>query len=173
MIKLACINSKSKFLSFVICFYRLIGISFGGIALDRNGDIIKSQFWYYFGWFGCCMYTVLLLFFIISSFTYNDYIINKINLYKILTILWLYMFTSMIGSITIINQKYGLKIMKIVLKLSLTKFHKFKSIIIIWIIHLLICGLITVCLVTFYPKPYHLFFAVLNNLFLDPLFCSI
>lgn len=171
MIKLAGINSRSKFLSFVICFYRFIGISFGGIALDQNGDIIKSQFWYYFGWFGCCMYTVLLLFFIISSFTQYDYIINKVNLYKILTILWLYTFTSMIGSIIIINQKYGLKIIKIVLKYSLTKFHKLKSITIIWIIHLLICSLITICLLFFYSKPSHILFAVLNNLFLYPLFC--
>lgn len=173
MIKLAKINSKSKFLSFVICFYRFIGISFGGIALDQNGDIVKSQFWYYFGWFGCCMYIVLLFFFIISSFTHYDYIIDKVNFYKILTILWLYTFVSMIGSIIIINQKYGLKIIKIVMKYSLTKFSKLKSIIIIWIIHLLICGLITVCLLVFYPKPSYILFAVLNNLFLYPLFCSI
>lgn len=54
-------NKTQKFLYFVICFYRIIGVSFGGISLNQKGLLIKSKFWYYFGWFGCVFHIILTI----------------------------------------------------------------------------------------------------------------
>ena len=54
-------NFDSKFLNFVLWFYRFIGVSFGGISLDKRGTMIKSRFWYYYGWFGCCFQIIISL----------------------------------------------------------------------------------------------------------------
>ena len=71
-------NSQLKFLSFVINFYRFLGITFGGVTLDKNGNIIKLKFWYHFGWLGFVIYTISLLYFAISSFDHD--VISKIGL---------------------------------------------------------------------------------------------
>ena len=33
-------NQRSKFLMFIIFFYRFFGITFGGVSMDKNGKII-------------------------------------------------------------------------------------------------------------------------------------
>lgn len=62
--KIKNLNFSKFLLTFIIWFYRIIGISFGGINFDKNGIIIKSKFWNYFGYFGCifhCLVAAILL----------------------------------------------------------------------------------------------------------------
>ena len=71
-------NNSPKFRLFIINFYRILGITFGGLSFDKNGNIIKSKFWYRFSWFGFVIYTIVILFFMISSFSYK--LISKMGL---------------------------------------------------------------------------------------------
>ena len=132
-------NSKSKLITFVIYYYRIIGTTFGGVSLDKNGDIIKSKFWYYFGWFGCGFYIILSSILLIMVFSFIDQLLKVSKLYMILGVFGNILLSIAIIAISIINQKYGFKIIKIVDEYSLTKFKKLKQVIIIWIIHLTIC----------------------------------
>ena len=113
------IISRQKFLTFVIYYYRILGITFGGVSLDKNGNIIKSEFWYYFGWFGCGIH---IIFSIITSIITSLVVIQSMNQLKdIKMFLILGIFGNIVGSvvitaISIINQKYGFKIIKIAIE---------------------------------------------------------
>ena len=82
------VYSRPKFLWFVINFYRILGITFGGISLDKNGNLIKSTFWYHFGWLSFIFYASTIIFFITELFF--DYALdsNKPIMYWISSILW-------------------------------------------------------------------------------------
>ena len=73
------IISRQKFLTFVIYYFRILGITFGGVSLDKNGNIIKSEFWYYFGWFG---FGINIIFSIITSITSSLVVIQSMNQLK-------------------------------------------------------------------------------------------
>ena len=66
-------------------------------------------------------------------------LLEGFKLYEPLGILAYILLLIAIIAISIINQKYGFKIIKIVDEYSLTKFNKLKQVIIIWIIHLTVC----------------------------------
>ena len=133
---------KSKSFKLIIWFYRLTGITFGGISFGKNGTLIKSKFWYHFGTFGCCVHITTLL--IITGIVFmNEFIQMSINsqftIVKLVLLTWHIIRFVTITTITITNQKYGFKIIKILLKYSMTRLSKLKIIKIIWIIHVLIC----------------------------------
>ena len=60
------IKQQSQFLSLVINFYRILGITFSGISLDKNGNIFKSKFWHHFGWLSFVIYLIPLMLLIIA-----------------------------------------------------------------------------------------------------------
>ena len=127
---------ESNFLNFVIWFYRMNGITFGGICLDDQ-RIIKSKFWYYFGYFGCCLHITLSL--IITALIFYMSSLTSKNSTAIVKIMWLFrqlIKPVMTIFISIAIQKHGFQIINILMKYSLTKFNKLKTIAIIWCIHL-------------------------------------
>ena len=129
---------KSNFLNFVIWFYRINGITFGGICLDDQ-RIIKSKFWYYFGYFGFCFHIILSLIITALTFYVNSSIYKKSTaIMKIMLLFRLLTKPVMAIFISIAIQKHGFQIINILLKYSLTKFNKLKIIAIIWCIHLVI-----------------------------------
>ena len=127
---------KSNFLNFVIWFYRINGITFGGICLNDQG-IIKSKFWYFFGYFGCCFHITISL--IIAFITFHMILFEKsfatinitLSFYQLIKFV-------MVIFISIANQKHGFEIFNILINYSLTKFNKLKTIAIIWCIHLVL-----------------------------------
>ena len=123
-------NCRLTFLRVLIYFCRISGITFGGISLDDKGNLIKSPFWLYYGWFGCIIYFSLTAFIVASM---HDQILEQMNkdqngmfLYYIIVVIWPIMVSTMIISIVYINQKFGFKIFDIFIKYSLTKFKKLK-----------------------------------------------
>ena len=165
---------RSKFLVFVIFFYRFLGITFGGVSIDKNGKIIKSKFWYYFGWFGFVLFSIPIIFFIIASVSIDHVFRSKnLTMYWIITIIWHITCISMIYSIVIINQKYGFKILKMLIKHSLTEYTKLGFIKIIWIVHLLIIFIIFMIQSCLFPFYSYVTYAFINSLMLLPLYYSI
>ena len=137
-LKMKVENFDSKFLYFVIWFYRIIGVSFGGISLDERGTMIKSKFWYYYGWFGCCFHIIISLSItVIKNIpgAFENLWNTKFIIIKLLMFVSRILLHIMFISISLIIQKYGFKI-DILIKYSLTKFKKLKIIAIIWITHL-------------------------------------
>lgn len=132
-------NFDSKFLNFVLWFYRIIGVSFGGISLDERGTMIKSKFWCYYGWFGCCFHIIISLSITVitnTSGAFEDLWNSKFIIIKLLMFVTRILLGIMFISISLIIQKYGFKIMNILIKYSLKKFKRLKTIAIIWSIHL-------------------------------------
>ena len=166
-------NQRSKFLTFIIFFYRFLGITFGGVSIDENGKIIKSKFWYHFGWFGFVLFSIPIMFFIISSVS-MDHPSKSIDLtiYLTITIIWYMIYISMICSIIIINQKYGFKILKMLMKHSLIELTKLRLVKIIWIVHLLIFIIIFIIQSCLSPYNY-VIYAFVNNFMLLPLYYSV
>ena len=113
------IHSQSRFLIYAIYFYRFLGISFGGISIDKNGNIIKSSFWYHFGWLGFVIYSILITFFIIYAINDSSYQSIGLTIYLITNIMWYTTDVTMICTFLFINHKYGFKIIKMLLKLGL------------------------------------------------------
>ena len=131
---------KLNFLKFVIWFYRINGITFGGICLDDQ-KIIKSKFWYFFGYFGCCFHISISL--IIAFFTFHMILFEKsFATINITLSFWQLIKFVMVIFISIANQKHGFEIINILIKYSLTKFNKLKTIAIIWCIHLVLAIII-------------------------------
>ena len=127
---------KSNFLNFIIWLYRINGITFGGICLDDQ-KIIKSKFWYYFGYFGCCFHITLSLIMAALTFYVGSSISKKsIAIMNIMLLFRLSIKPVMTIFILITIQKHGFEIINILMKYSLTKFNKLKTIAIIWCIHL-------------------------------------
>ena len=139
--KILRMNSQSKFLVYPIYFYRFLGISFGGISIDKNGNIIKSRLWYHFGWLGFTIYSVIILYFLIQAIFDTIYKSVGLTIYWLTTIMWNITSASIISSNLIISHKYEFKIIKIFLNDSSTKYSKLKVIKIIWIVHLVILTL--------------------------------
>ena len=166
-------NSQLKFLRFAVNFYRFFGITFGEIALDKNGNIIKSKFWYHFGWLGFVIYTSPLLFFAISSFGYK--VISKMGLKMYLLVNGMWYFTSItrVFSILVIIHKYGFEIVKLFMKHSLTEYTKLKSIKIIWISHIVAFVLVFFIQSSFFPDAKHIIIALIINLMIMPLYYSL
>ena len=135
-------NSQLKFVRFVINFYRIFGITFGGIALDKNGNVIKSKFWFDFSWFGFGIALISMIIITIISLSFD--LIKRVNL-TLFTMINMMLFInnfSMTCSTLIIHHKCGFKILKIFIEHSLTKFSKLKLVKFIWIIHLVVAVLI-------------------------------
>lgn len=127
-------NSNRRLESFVIWFYRILGITFGVVSFDQNDDIIKSKFWYCYGCFGYFFYVVFVILFMIKMFDYEaikQYIHMRIYLVLILT--WYLVCSLMIIAIPMTHQIYGFKVVEIVKKYFLPNFSKFKQIVMIWI----------------------------------------
>lgn len=169
------VKSKSKFLNFVICFYRVSGITFGGISLDKNGNIIKSKFLNYFGWIGFCFYVIMIFSHLIHLIDHISvrYSFENTKLFIILTLIYHFISSVIITSIPLTNQIYGFKMIKTIIKYSLTKFSKLKPIIIIWIIYFTVCMSLILIQTILYPDAIHILFSLIYNLFLIPLFYSI
>ena len=124
-------NRKLTFLRVLIYFYRILGITFGGISLDEKGNLIKSQFWLYYGWFGCIIYFSFMAFMVVASM--QQQIAEELNkdhkgtfLYYMIVVILPITGATMIISIVYINQKFGFKIFDIFIKHSLTKCKKLK-----------------------------------------------
>ena len=167
-------NQRSKFLVFIIFFYRFLGITFGGVSIDKNGKIIKSNFWYHFGWFGFVLFSILtMLFIIVSVTTDNAFKPNNLTMYWITIIIWFIILISMICSIIIINQKYGFKILKMLMKHSLIEYTKLRLVKIIWIVHLLTFFIIFIIQSCLFPLLGYVIYAVFNNFMFLPLCYSI
>ena len=166
-------NSQHKFMRFVINYYRFSEITFGGVTLDKNGNIIKSKFWYHFGWFGFCFYSFPIAFFITASLSFEQF--KRINspLFLIFNITWYITSLSLIISILIIHHKYGFKISKIFIEHSLTKFTKLKLVRFIWILHHLITALIFILQSIFFPIASHIVMSFTNNIMLMTLYYSL
>ena len=166
-------NSQLKFVRFVINFYRILGITFGGIALDKNGNIIKSKFWFHFGWFGFTIYSIPIIFFIIVSLSFLLFKIINSTLYTIIGVMLYIISLLMVCSTLIIHHKYGFQILNIFIEHSLTKFTKLKMVKIIWIIHVITNVLIFILQSVFFPDTSHISISFINNLLLIPLYYSI
>ena len=150
-------NFKKFLLTFVIWFYRIIGISFGGINFDKNGTIIKSRFWNYFGYFGCIFHCLVTGIFLADTFInqlFKQFIQSKFTLIKLIIFIWQLLRALTIITIVITNQKYGFKIVK-TFNDSLKNLNEIKQIKIIWIVHIFICFLKIIfdCATT---KKYHM-----------------
>ena len=134
MIRTNQINHKSTtFLRILIYFYRILGITFGGTSFDKNGYLINSPFWLYYGWFGCFVYFCLMVFFVISSMNQQTVEqLKKINngtfLYYMIVVIWPIIGSLMISSIVYTNQKFGFEMFDIFTKYSSTKFRKLKPV---------------------------------------------
>ena len=163
-------NSQSKFLIYAIYFYRLLGISFGGLSIDKNGNIIKSPFWYHFGWLGFIIYSIIISYFLIYSIFDTIYQSVGLTIYWLTNIIWIISSTSIIFSNLFINHKYGFKIIKIFLNNSLTKYSKLKLIKIIWIVHLIILVLTFIVQSSLFPDANNIFYSFSVNLLLLPLY---
>ena len=164
------INSQSRFLIYAIYFYRLLGISFGGITIDKNGNIIKSPFWYHYGWLGFVIYFILIIFFIIYAVNDTQYQSIGLTIYLFTNIMCCITNVMMFFSILFINHKYGFKIIKMFLKHSLTKYTNLKLIKIIWIVHLIILVLIFILQSSLYPYANEIIYAFCQNLLLMTLY---
>ena len=165
-------NSKSKLITFVIYFYRILGTTFGGVSMDANGNIIKSKFWYYYGWFGCGFYIIISLSILKMIILAIDKLLKESKLFMILGISGNVLISIAITAISIINQKYGFKIIKIGDDYSLTKFSKLKQVIIIWIIHLTICFSVYFVQKILYFNSTQIFAPICTYLILIPLLYS-
>ena len=163
------INSQSRFLIYAIYFYRLFGISFGGISVDENGNIIKSPFWYHFGWLGFLIYSVIILYFLIYGIF--DTLYRSIgSIFWLASIMFFITDVIMFCSILFINHKYGFKIMKMFLNDSLTKYSNLKLIKIIWFAHLIIFVLSFIVQSSLFPNVYDILCAFCQSLLLMPLY---
>ena len=166
-------NSQLKFVLFVINFYRILGITFGGISLDKNGNVIKSKFWFFFGWLGFVLFSIPIAYFMIVSLSIDVFKTINLTLFTMIYMMLYITFLSTICSILIIHQKYGLKILKIFILYSLTKFTKLKLVKFIWIVHLVMNALIFILQTAFFPIPSYISMSFINNLILIPLYYSI
>ena len=125
---------EMNFLNFVIWFYRINGITFSGICVDDQ-RIIKSKFWYYFGYFGCFHITTWMIV-VFAYFIYSFKNEKSFVIIETMILIGLLIKSVMVIFISIANQKHGFEIINILIKYSLTKFNKLKTIAIIWCIHL-------------------------------------
>ena len=125
-------------LKFIICFYRFIGITFGGITLTQDGTLIKSKFWCFYGYFGCCYHIALIVILTTNIFLNESFDIlmsPRLFIVKLMIINWQILRCVIILSTSILlNGKYSYKIIEIIVKYSLTQFDKLKFIAIIWFI---------------------------------------
>ena len=170
-------DCRLTFLRVLIYFYRILGITFGGISLDEKGNLVKSPFWLYYGWFGCITYISLTAFIVASM---HHQIFEQLNkdqngtfLYYMILVIWpIIGFTSVI-SIVYVNQKFGFKIFDIFIKCSLTKFKKLK----LW--KNILCAFSMVLVIIFvvqssvYGDIQHILSSFFNNIVLKPLFTSL
>ena len=167
------IISRSKLLLLVIYFYRISGITFGGLSLSKNWNIIKSPFWYRFGWLGFVIYSIPVIYMIYDSL--SDTTFSSVNsiIYWVINVTWYLVSISKIWSILTIHHKYGLRIAKIFIKHSLTELTKLKLVKIIWLLHLIILILIFILQTTLFPFVIYRIYAFINNMMLMPLYYSI
>lgn len=144
---------KNFGIKFIIWYYRMIGVSFGGISLDEKGIIVKSKFWNYFGYFGCLFHFVIVFSLIQMLFlsAIKPLMDSKLVIIKLFLFIWQFLRSFLIISISIINQKYGFKIMNIFSKYSFNNFNKVKLIKMIYIIYIL--GCLVLFIVNFIEKP--------------------
>ena len=167
------LKSQSQFFKFVIYFYRILGVTFSGISWDTNGNVIQSTFWYHFGWLGFVIYTIPITLFIIASTRKEKFQSMDLTVFWAINVIWYLVACSMILSILIIHHKYGFEIFKMLTNHSLSKFTKLVKIKIIWIAHLIIFLLIFIFQSSYMSEANYIFFAIVNNLMLMPLYYSI
>ena len=164
------INSQSRFLIYAIYFYRFLGISFGGISINEDGNIIKSSFWYHFRWLGFVVYSILITFFLIYASNNILYQSIGLTIYWLTNIMCYITNVIMVYSNLFINYKYGFKIIKMFLKTSLTKYSNLKLIKIIWIVHLVILVLTFIFQSLLFPDAVDILYAFCQSLLLMPLY---
>ena len=123
----------TTFLRLLIYFYRILGTTFGGISLDKKGNLIKSSFWLYYGWFGCMIYFGLMALSVLTSL--NQQTFEQLNkdksgrsVYYMIVVIWPIIGSLMISSIVYTNQKFGFEMFDIFTKYSSTKFRKLKPV---------------------------------------------
>ena len=167
------INSRSKLLFLIIYFYRISGVTFGGLSLGKNWNIIKSPFWYHFGWLGFVIYSIPVIYMIYDSLSDTSYSSVNSTVYWVINVAWYLSSISKIWSILLIHHKYGLRIANIFIKHSLTEFTKLKLVKIIWLLHLIIFILIFILQTILFPFVIYITYAFINNILLMPLFYSI
>ena len=168
-------NHKPKFLIFVIIYYRVLLVSFGGISWDQNGNIIKSKFWNIFGWFGCCWHLSSVIFSVIALLIHEQFkhLNEAISKFWIILIIWSFIALSLVNIIIFIIQKFGLKIIKIFMKYSLTEFEKLKPLITIWVLCFILYLLIFITQSAVYRDAQLIFSSFGTNLILIPVLNSI
>ena len=133
------INKRQEFLYFVICFYRMIGVSFGGISLNQRGLLMKSKFWHYFGWFGCVFHIIFTIINFGISYQvgiFKHQLDSKLTIITILMFFTKLLLSIMMISISIIYQKHGFIIIKIIIKHSKQNY-QLKLIAILWCFHIM------------------------------------
>ena len=160
-----------KFLKFAINFYRILGVTFGGISWDKNGNLIKSTFWYQFGWLGFVIYTISILYFILSSF--KAFTERGLTIYLLVNVMWYITSTTRVFSILIIHHKYGFETFKFFMTHSLTGYTKLKSVKLIWFAHLVIFVLTFIVQSSCFPDWRHIIISFFNNLIFMPLYYSL
>ena len=171
-------NYKSTtFLRVLIYFYRIFGITFGGVSLDEKDNLTKSRFWFYYGWFGCLIYfiSIMLLIFISLSqqtFAQLDQDFGRLQ-YYIIAIIWPVLGFTIVGFIVYINQKYGFKILSIFVEFSLGRFKALKPVKVILFVLPVIWIITFVVQSCVYRDTRHIIASFVNNLLLLPLFISI
>ena len=179
MMKTNQTNCKSTtFLRFLIYSYRILGTTFGGISFDGEGNLIKSPFWLYYGWFGCIIYFFSMMFFVLDSlhqqiFEQLDKYNNGRSVYYMVVVIWPIVGSSMISSIVYTNQKFGFKIFKIFIKYSLTKFKKLKLVKMVLIVYFMVWLITFVVQSSIYNDERVIINSFANNFVMMPLFTSI
>ena len=179
MIRTNQINHKSTtFLRILIYFYRILGITFGGTSFDKNGYLINSPFWLYYGWFGCFVYFCLMVFFVISSMNQQTVEqLKKINngtfLYYMIVVIWPIIGLTVISSLAYTNQKFGFKILNIFSRYSLTEFRKLKSVKIVLFLLSMASTITFVVQSSVYDFQRNFISSFINNFVFIPLFTSI
>ena len=116
----------------------MIGVSFGGISLDENGTIVKSKFWYYFGFCGCFFHFVIVGYLMQVLFLSSQTIDGLKISYNQIVCFHLAILKKFYNHFNINNQsKIWLQNHQHLFKYSFNHFNKLKLIQIIWIIHIL------------------------------------
>ena len=136
-------NINNKFNNLYFWYYKLIGVNFGGYSLDRNGNFTKSFGWRLYG-FVLIIISSTILWYMITHIMQTDEIMmikqsNHPFLYELIFTSWLVRDTLMPFVALIIGQKYGLKLIRLIIKYPIENRKLeivFKS---FWSIHIIAC----------------------------------
>ena len=141
--KMSKSDKIDKFSHFYFWYYKLVGVHFGGYSLDRNGNFTKSFGWKLYGYLLIIVSSAILWYMTaIMMHTDEMKMIKKSNypfLYELMFISWLVRDTLMPLVTLIIGQKYGLKLIRLIMKYPIENRKLeivFKS---FWSIHIIAC----------------------------------